>query len=515
MLGSETSIRDGAGTPEAHRATAGKPLTVAVIISLILITATCLRLFGLEQQSLDGDELLSRRVVLSNWSVAVSAIEQNLVNPPLHYFVLKAILPLTGSGAMGIRALSLFAGVASIGVVILWGVALPKLKYPALLAAALLTLNTIHVFYSQQARMYALYCLFVSCLILWALVLDRYAERRAFWVIGALIITGAIYTHYVGALFALAVSASLVLGDTPKRYKLCIICTILAAAAACLPWFLIEIPVFKNRHGLSSSVGWQGIPIWYDLQAIWARYVGVPDVRGGTSLALCVGGSLTAFAVLKSFKGQSILTRRESLILLSTSFLPPLFLFATRLRPLELTVFDVRHLIPSMFPFLMLIAVGLLEVVNSLSAKRVLALIAGIAVLFGLQISALWGSWNKLRQPYSIVAAALKYAHGRAQAAYTTWPYGIGAAVNYYLGSDAVQPLRSIDTDSAALPQRFAILYRPGIPSEQSEVSTLRDSLPGASFSCEYYAAPASPEYGTYLCFVSRPSNTKNDPSAR
>ena len=507
-MDSNAPIKDGFGIPEAHSSSAGKSPIIAVIISLILATAACLRLIGLEQQSLDGDELLSRRVVVSSWSAALSAIEQNLVNPPLHYFALKTMLPLTGTGATGIRALSLVAGIASIGVVILWGVAIPKLKYPALLAAALLALNPVHIFYSQQARMYALYGLFVCCLILWALVLDRYAERRAFWVLGALVISAAMYTHYVGALFALAVSASIILGDTPKRYKLRIACTTIASAAAFVPWLLIEIPVFENRHGVSSAVGWQGIPTWYDLGAIWAGFVGLPEVQRGTALALCVGGVLTGFAVLKSFKGQGILTRRESLILLSTSFLPPLLLFATRFKPLELTAFGTRHLIPSMFPFLTLVAVGLLQLVNVLQARRALSLTAGIAVLFGLQISALWGSWNKLRQPYSMVAAALKYADGRAKTVYTTWPYGIGATVNYYLGSDAVQPLPSTDTGSAALPRQFAVLYRPNIPAEGREIAALRSNLPGASFSCEYYGAPAAAEFGTRLCFVSRPSKT-------
>ncbi len=153
---------------------------------IILLTGSWLRLRRLQEESVDGDELFSRRVALADTSKAIAAIEQDLVHPPLYYFLLKGTLPITGSGASGIRVLSLIAGIASIVIVLLWGVMAPEFRGAALLAATLLALSGPDIYYGQEARSYALYGLLTTLLILWALALERYEDKTMYWVSGTM-----------------------------------------------------------------------------------------------------------------------------------------------------------------------------------------------------------------------------------------------------------------------------------------------------------------------------------------
>ncbi len=116
----------------------------------VVLAASCLRILTLQRESVDGDELFSRRVAMANTETAFRLAKEDLVHPPLYYFVLKTLLPVTGTGANGIRLLSLVSGVASIVVVLLWGVAVPALKRPTLLAAALLAINPTHIFIASK-----------------------------------------------------------------------------------------------------------------------------------------------------------------------------------------------------------------------------------------------------------------------------------------------------------------------------------------------------------------------------
>src|SRR6202043_31851 len=119
--------------------------------------ALFLRLSPISSESVDGDELFSRRVALSGTSQALNLVRRDLVHPPLYYLLLKMTLPNGRSAsALDMRVLSLTAGTASIMVLILIGFAAPPLRGPSILAAFLLALNKNHIFYNQQARSYAL-----------------------------------------------------------------------------------------------------------------------------------------------------------------------------------------------------------------------------------------------------------------------------------------------------------------------------------------------------------------------
>jgi hypothetical protein len=108
-----------------------RSIVLVVLAALITSLGLYLRIRNLDSESVEGDELFSRRVALSTPSAALDLTKEDLVHPPLYYFALKGILPVSGANANGIRFFSLACGVASIAVLLVWGFVVPTLQWSA------------------------------------------------------------------------------------------------------------------------------------------------------------------------------------------------------------------------------------------------------------------------------------------------------------------------------------------------------------------------------------------------
>lgn len=131
------------------------------MIFIILAIALALRLIGLNQ-SLWLDEGI-------NVNVAYGLDFKNLIlhyslsdfHPPLFHAVLKTWILLFGKSEIAVRMLSITAGVATVFAAYLIGKKLFGQK-TALTAAILLATSPLHIYYSQEARMYSLAAFFAS-----------------------------------------------------------------------------------------------------------------------------------------------------------------------------------------------------------------------------------------------------------------------------------------------------------------------------------------------------------------
>jgi hypothetical protein len=122
---------------------------------LILILAVLLRLAGLGWRSLWLDEVLSIRQAARPLS-EIWAGTGELRHPPLYYLLLHFWLRL-GEGEAVIRLLSALFSLATVGLVYGLGRGVDRDRpETALLAAALLALAPLDLWYAQEARMYAL-----------------------------------------------------------------------------------------------------------------------------------------------------------------------------------------------------------------------------------------------------------------------------------------------------------------------------------------------------------------------
>lgn len=128
-----------------------------VVLGLIVAIAAYLRFNDLGADSLWRDEIASWEQAQGTLLEVIAATAQDNY-PPLHNLVLAASMSLLGDGAVALRLPSAILGVANV-FAIYWVSTLIAGRTAGLLSALLLALSGYHVWYSQEARMYALLAL--------------------------------------------------------------------------------------------------------------------------------------------------------------------------------------------------------------------------------------------------------------------------------------------------------------------------------------------------------------------
>ena len=172
------------------------------MIFIVLIVGLLLRLISLNQ-SFWLDEATSGLVVRNfSFSQIVTRFAPGDFHPPLYYLILKAWGSFFGTSEIALRIPSVIFAIATIYVVYLIAKELFN-KKTGLVASALLATSGLHVYYSQEARMYALVTLFVSVAVL-SFVKTLKRNKIGDWIVLSLSILFLVFTDYV-AVFILPV----------------------------------------------------------------------------------------------------------------------------------------------------------------------------------------------------------------------------------------------------------------------------------------------------------------------
>jgi len=200
-----------------------------------------LRFSTLTLQSFWVDEAATVYLVKAPFATMWGAIPSSESTPPLYYVLAWLWAQVFGDGEAGLRSLSALIGTATIPVAY---AAAARLITPrvGLVVAALAAVNPLLVWFSQEARAYALLLLLATAsLALFARLIDEQptARRIAAWaVVSAL----ALVAHYF-AIFVVAPQAAWLLwryrGVPERRGLIAGTALIVAAGAALLP-MLIE-----------------------------------------------------------------------------------------------------------------------------------------------------------------------------------------------------------------------------------------------------------------------------------
>ena len=164
----------------------------------ILGLALVLRVYRIGEQELWWDEALS-----SHLAIVTDGLGQALRledTPPLYYLLLRGWVAVAGTSEAAIRLLSACFGTLFVGTAIVAGWRLFN-RSVGLWSGAVAALSPIHIYYSQEARSYALltWALLLSYLLFW-----RAMQQNSWtsWIHAALAALLALYTHYL-ALFGL------------------------------------------------------------------------------------------------------------------------------------------------------------------------------------------------------------------------------------------------------------------------------------------------------------------------
>jgi mannosyltransferase len=177
----------------------------AAIIALLTALAALLRFATLDVQSFAHDEAVTAgRVLDPNFIQMLKEIAGGESTPPLYYVGAWFWSKLFGTGEVGLRALSALIGTALVPIAYALGAKLVSSRVGAVLAA-LVSVNPMLVWFSQEARAYSLLVLTsAASLLLFVYALESPTrERLALWG-GASALTLA--THYFG-LFLVAAEA--------------------------------------------------------------------------------------------------------------------------------------------------------------------------------------------------------------------------------------------------------------------------------------------------------------------
>jgi mannosyltransferase len=432
-------VRAGGALPIVSAAVGDVPRTSAAgaasrlsgwwpLAALILLAAS-LRLPTLGSQSFWYDEAFTPVHVIhpSLWGT-LSAVVHTENTPPLWYLIVWADARLLGTGEVALRLPSALAGIAAVPVAWAIGRELAGAR-AALACAALVAVNPLFVWYSQEARAYGL---FVLCAALAMLCFVRAskdptpARMVAFALSGAL----ALLTHYF-AVFLLIPMALLLLADRrTRRASLPAVLGLAAVGAALLPLIAAQ-----GGHGTQWIGRW---PLAERLEAIPQYYLlvasGAPLGHGVELLvALPLLGALAVglWGLTDPSAGAQA-RRAASAPHAAAARVCAIILAGALLIPLALVAFGAdylapRNLVGAMIPLTALIAV----IAVAPAARRAGPALAVVCVLAFLAISIDVALSPRLqRGNWRGVAAELRGAPGAR--AITTVELG-SAPLEYYL----------------------------------------------------------------------------------
>ena len=134
------------------------------VLTLLTLAACGLRLLRLDFQPLWWDEGYSVWFATHPLGQMLALTAQD-IHPPLYYALLRGWTLLLGAGPVALRLLSAVIGTLAIPAVYLAGRRLFGSRRTALLAAALLAINPLHIYYSQEVRMYGLVALLSTAIL--------------------------------------------------------------------------------------------------------------------------------------------------------------------------------------------------------------------------------------------------------------------------------------------------------------------------------------------------------------
>lgn len=349
-----------------------------LLLAAIVAAGLLLRLASYDD-ALFGDELSTYFVVHGHGLHQMLGLihSDQEQTPPLYFFAAWLTAKL-GGGAQTLRLPSLLAGLAAIPLVYALG-ARTVGRRAGLVAAALLAFSPFLIFYSTEARSYAL--LMLLCLTsTYALVRALESSRLGWWALYAAATCAAMYTHYTG-LFLLAGQALWALAAHRESWRP-IAGANAAAAAAYIPWLNgYRQDARSPGADVIGLIHPFGVHTAFDdaaHMALGAPYVQLGSVPGPVGLAL-IGAGVALGTCVALARGRRRPPRAVLLLAVCAGVVPVGAAVASVAGP---SVYLSRNLITAL-PYLALL-IGALVV----SARRPLGAASAALVLAGAAIGA-------------------------------------------------------------------------------------------------------------------------------
>jgi mannosyltransferase len=203
-------------------------------LASITLIAALIRFLVLGHQSYDHDEAVTAaRVLQPGLAGTWDAIVHGERSPPLYYLLAWVWSKVFGTGAVGLRSLSALFGTLTVPVAYRAAVEFGRPR-AGLIAAALVALNPYLVWYSQEARSYALFVLFSAVALVYFARSVRAPSRTSLtlWVVASAL---ALVSHYFAVFLIGPQAVLLLLADQRRRGTIAAVAAIAALGLALVP----------------------------------------------------------------------------------------------------------------------------------------------------------------------------------------------------------------------------------------------------------------------------------------
>jgi len=369
-----------------------------VLIASAIAIGTGLRFEALGTPSFWLDEILGQQLTISAhaqpWWHWLTGLEAE--HGPLYYATQLVGNEFTGrlmAASFGVIAIALLAFIRD---------------RDASIAALLLAIAPLHVYYSREARPYALLILLTTIVIVALL-----REIKDVWIIVALI--ALLYTSAVAAPI---VAATAIAAFCVGRKRVALVATLITAA------FLLlyrgtpqSTPNIAFPHDLFATIG----------RALTVSALATNE-RGRTVIAMLVLALIGAIALWRR-------DRRAALIVIAMTLLP--IAFAVTSLFVFKHWFAVRYVAPAIIGFVLLVAAGIGALAMFLGRREIvatlLAIIAVIAIASELLPNARSEAFRKL--DWRAVAATLREQVRPGEIVLAAEPWS-EVSLRHYLGND-------------------------------------------------------------------------------
>ena len=287
----------GASAGTLRTAVVDKASAETWVLAGLTLLGAALRFATLTSQSLWYDEALTVHELHMSFGAMLSAITTNEVTPPLYFLVAWPWTHIFGGGTAGLRSLSAVAGTAVIPIAYLCGRELVS-RNAGLMAAAIAAVNPFLIWYSQEARAYALFAALSGASFLYFARAWHRPDRRnlARWAVFSGL---AVLTHFFAG-FLVGPEALLLLWRARSRDSVIAVGVVALSQASLLPMVLSRTQAQLSWiASIPLSIRIKQVPIELGLGSLYQSSLITKSLLGAAVLAvvvialLAVGGERT------------------------------------------------------------------------------------------------------------------------------------------------------------------------------------------------------------------------------
>ena len=225
-----------------------------VVLAGLIVLAVAVRFATLDHQSFDHDEAVTAiRVLHANLGDTLSVVGHLERNPPLYYVLAWLWSQLFGVGEVGLRSLSALAGALTVLPAYLTAREFSG-RRAGIIAGCLVAVNPFLVWYSQEARSYAVFVLFAAWALYFFVRAVREPTRRnlGFWALASAL---ALCSHYFAVFLIVPQGAWLLRTSRPRRGAILAVGAVTAAGLALAPLAAHQQSSNSNNFIAGASLG--------------------------------------------------------------------------------------------------------------------------------------------------------------------------------------------------------------------------------------------------------------------